>query len=348
MKRVKKRVIKVGNVLIGGDNPISIQSMTNTQTKNIEKTVTQIKELERAGAQIVRLSVLDINDAFSLKKIVEKVTIPLIADIHFDYKLALISLDSGICGLRLNPGNIKERAKVSKIVEKASILDIPIRIGVNGGSLDRSKYRDSSALNMVKSAIDHIKILEDMNFYNIKVSLKSSDILTMIEANKIFSTERNYPLHLGVTEAGTLLSSSVRSSMGIGALLMQGIGDTIRVSVSGNPLDEIKVAKEILISLNLAEGIKWISCPTCGRTTVDVEKLTSMLMQEFSDVKKRIKVAVMGCVVNGPGEAQDADIALVGGVSHSLIYVNGKQCKKISNKDILTSMKKEIDKFSKK
>lgn len=343
--RKKTRPILLGGVPIGGGAPVVIQSMTNTKTADIAATLAQIQQLGRAGAQIVRLAVLDDQDARSLDRILEQSSVPLVADIHFDYRLALQAIKAGIHGLRLNPGNIQERDKVSRIVEQAAPRKIPIRIGVNGGSLDRRQYPAITAENMVRAALEHIKILENLEYYEIKVSLKASDILTMVEAYRIFSQERDYPLHLGVTEAGPMMISAVRSAIGIGTLLMEGLGDTIRVSVSGDPCLEIPIAQEILVSLGLKQGIKFIACPTCGRTVVDVEKISSALQRKFKNMPCALTVAVMGCVVNGPGEAKDADIALVGGLEESLIYVEGLLIKKIKNNQIETAMTSVIEDF---
>lgn len=343
IKRRKSKLLKIGTVEIGGGSAVSIQSMCNTPTKDIDKTLSQIKDLYNAGAQIVRLSVLDNEDAEALYSLVEQSPAPLVADIHFDASLALKSIDASINGLRLNPGNIQDPQKVIEIAKEASKKDIPIRVGVNAGSLDRKKYPKLNAQNMVLSALEQIQLLEEIDFKNIKVSLKASDPTLMVEANRLFCNERDYPLHLGVTEAGNNIMSAVRSSIGIGSLLMQGIGDTIRVSVAGDPLKEIPIAKEILLSLGLKEGIYWIACPTCGRTEVNVEKIVSSLSQVFSHIKAPLKIAVMGCIVNGPGEAKEADIALVGGKSKSLIYKKDQLIKTVSNDEILNELTKIID-----
>ncbi|HOJ49256.1 MAG TPA: flavodoxin-dependent (E)-4-hydroxy-3-methylbut-2-enyl-diphosphate synthase [Spirochaetota bacterium] len=347
MKRSKTRVISVGNVRIGGENPIVIQSMTNTETKDKEKTLTQIISLKNEGAKIVRVSVKDNRDVEVLPYLIEKSGIPLIADIHFDYKLAIESIRKGIAGIRINPGNIKDEKKLIEIIKEAKIKNTAIRIGVNTGSIDRTRYKPDSE-GMVYSALDFIKEAEKLGFYNIKVSLKSSDIKNNIEANRLFSQKSNYPLHIGVTEAGPLMISAVRSSIGIGVLLLDGIGDTIRVSVTGDPVNEVKIAKEILISLGLMNGIKWISCPTCGRTSIDVEKITLELMdsfKNFDDINKIITIAVMGCTVNGPGEAKDSDIAVVGGTDYSLIYIKGSIYKKVENFNIFKELKQVIESY---
>lgn len=337
--RRQSRLIRVGNVPIGAGNPIVIQSMTNTRTFDAEATLSQIRALKNAGCELVRCAVLNMEDAAALREITEKSPLPVIADIHFDYKLALSAIDNGVAGLRLNPGNITEQSKVSQIAEQAALKNIPIRIGVNGGSVDRSRYAHADAYSLVQSAVKHIEILEQMQFYNLKVSLKSSDIRIMLEANRIFASERDYPLHLGVTEAGTEMMSAVRSSIGIGTLLMEGIGDTIRVSVAGDPVREIKIAREILISLGLKKGIKFIACPTCGRTGINVEQLTDTIEKEFGQLNLGLTIAVMGCTVNGPGEAKDADLAVIGGPAESLLYLRGVQHSKVKNDEILASMK---------
>lgn len=345
LKRRKTSEVNVGGVLIGGNNPIVIQSMTNTPTKSVDRTIAQIKELSKAGASLVRIAVQDMEDADSLSQIVQSSFIPLIADIHFDYQLALKAIDAGVAGLRLNPGNIRKKSEIVKIVEKAGANKIPIRIGVNAGSLDHRRFPQPDAESMVQSALEHIKLLEELNFYHIKVSLKSADVKTMIQANRQFANERDYPLHLGVTEPGTIITSAVRSAMGIGTLLMEGIGDTIRVSVAGNPVSELPIAREILISLRLKSGIKFIACPTCGRTEADIEAITIALQNRFGQLQKNLTIAVMGCVVNGPGEARTADIALIGGKSESLIYQKGEFIKKIDNEKILPELEKMIQKM---
>ncbi|HCL55708.1 MAG TPA: 4-hydroxy-3-methylbut-2-en-1-yl diphosphate synthase [Spirochaetia bacterium] len=343
--RQNTRVIQIGNQKIGGGNPILIQSMTNIPAKKRNESLIQINSLAGSGAELVRLAVLDMEDAQAIQELSEKSPVPLIADIHFDYRLAIESLNRGIAGLRLNPGNIREKDKVKHIVDLAALKKVPIRIGVNAGSLDKTRYPHPTAANMVKSALEHIQILEEIGFYEIKVSLKSSDIRTMIEANRLFSQERDYPLHLGVTEAGTLISSAVRSSIGIGTLLLEGLGDTLRVSVSGDPVKELKIAKEILISLKLRKGVLFIACPTCGRTVVDTEKIALELEEEFGNLDEKLTIAVMGCVVNGPGEAKEADIALIGGEKESLIYLGGSFYKKIPTSKILAEMKEAVSVF---
>lgn len=345
--RKPTKQVKIGKVLVGGNAPISIQSMTNTPTSCAKDTLIQIRELFKAGAQIVRLAVLNKEDAHTLPKIIEQSPLPLVADIHFDPQLALLALDAGISGLRLNPGNIKDFSSIAQIVQKAGENSIPIRIGVNAGSLDKNLYPSPTAQAMVQSALNHIQILESLDFYNIKVSLKSSCVSTMVKAVKMFSKERDYPLHLGVTEAGTLAMSAVRSAMGIGSLLMEGLGDTIRVSVAGNPINEMEVAKEILISLGLKKGIRFIACPTCGRTTTSTEDLTLLLQKKFGHLEIPLTIAVMGCVVNGPGEAKEADIALIGGKKENLIFYQGEFKEKVSFMDTFFRLEFYIEQWIK-
>jgi len=347
MKRIRKnntRVITVGNVSIGGENPVVIQTMTNTDTKDKEKTLSQIICLKEEGAELVRVSVKDKKDVDALPYLIENSGLPLIADIHFDPELALESIKKGIAGIRINPGNIKDKNRLKNIILEAKKRGTAIRIGVNSGSVDRERYQPNPE-GMVYSALDYIKEFEKLGFYNIKVSLKASDIRTTIEANRLFSSKANYPLHIGITEAGPLFVSAVRSSIGIGALLLEDIGDTIRVSISGDPVNEIKIAREILISLNLMNGIKWISCPTCGRTSIDVEGITLRLMDSFKnlDINRVLTIAIMGCTVNGPGEAKDSDIAVVCGKDFSLIYLNGYMYKKVSNDQIVNTLREVIE-----
>ena len=289
--RKKVKTVKIGNVLIGGNNPISIQSMTNTDTRNIKETVNQIKSLEDAGVDIVRLAVLDMDAAKAIKEIKKQTRVPLIADIHFDYRLALESMKSGIDSLRLNPGNIKDKEKVKEVIKEAKERNLTIRVGVNGGSLDRSIYKEVTPENMVKSAADHIKLMEDLDFTNIKVSLKSSDIKTTIKANTLFREKFDYPIHLGVTEAGTLRSSLIKSTSALSYLIMQGIGDTIRYSITGDPVEEVMAGKMLLKFLGIRNepSIEIISCPTCGRCQVNVEEVASFIEKHVQNIKKNIK-----------------------------------------------------------
>lgn len=346
IKRKKTRQIKIGNVLIGGDSPVSIQSMCNTDTRDYKKTLNQIKELNDEGCEIVRIAIPDIIAAQVVDKIISSSPIPVIADIHFDYKLAIECLERGINGLRINPGNIRETDKVKTIVEKARINNIPIRIGVNAGSIDEKKYGSPTAEALVSSALDHIKILEDLNYDNIKVSLKAHDVITMVEAYTLMSEKRDYPLHLGVTEAGTSFQATVKSSIGIGACLLKGIGDTIRVSVTGDPVEEIKIGKEILKSLKLRTGPEIVSCPTCGRCEVDLINLATSVEEKLRKIDKQISVAVMGCVVNGPGEAKHCDIGLAGGKNGRYVLIKkGEIIDRIDESVALERLLEEIEKF---
>lgn len=343
MKKTKE--IKVGNIIIGGGNKIIIQSMTNTKTKNILDTVKQINSLEKSGCELVRVAVLDETDAYALKEIKKQINIPLVADIHFDYKLALIAIDMGIDKLRINPGNIGSIDKIKMVVEKCKEKNIPIRIGVNSGSLEKEikETYGSSAVALVKSAERHVKILEDLNFKEIIISLKASNVKTTVEAYRLASKTFSYPLHLGVTEAGTITIGTIKSSVALGILLNEGIGDTIRVSLSSDPIDEIRVAKEILASLNLYQKPDLISCPTCGRTQYNMIPIVNEI-EKFLDTlgNVSIKVAIMGCAVNGPGEAMDADLGIAGGVNSALLFKKGVIIKKIPQEDIIEELKKEI------
>lgn len=345
INREEKKEIRIGNILIGGSNPIAIQSMCNTRTKDTSSTIDQILSLEKEGCNIVRVAVLDIEDALAIKEIKKAINIPLVADIHFDYKLALASIDSGIDKLRINPGNIGSIDKIKQVVEKCKEKNIPIRIGVNLGSLDKDieKQYGRCAKALVESAKKHVQILEDLDFNNIVISLKASDVATTIEAYKLASNEFKYPLHVGVTEAGTSFSGSIKSSIGIGTLLYLGIGDTIRVSLSDDPINEIKVAKEILSTFNYYKKPQLISCPTCGRTQYNMLPLLNEIEKFLNTIPESdIKVAVMGCAVNGPGEAKDADIGIAGGINEVLLFKNGQIIKKIDEKNALEEFEKEI------
>lgn len=343
----KSRVIKIGNLLMGGENPVIIQSMTNTFTSDVAKTVAQIRELEKEGCELVRVTVNSIEAAKAIKNIKEQINIPLVADIHFDYRLALLAIENGIDKLRINPGNIGDEAKIKEVVLKAKEKNIPIRIGVNSGSIERSileKYGKPTAKGMVESAIYHIKLLEKYDFRDIVVSLKSSNVKMMVEAYRKLASLCDYPIHLGVTEAGTAFQGTVKSAIGIGSLLIDGIGDTLRVSLTENPVEEIKVAKEILKVLGLREcGVEIISCPTCGRTEIDLIGLAHKVENEFRSYNKNIKIAVMGCVVNGPGEAKEADYGVAGGKGVGVLFKKGEIIKKVDEKDILIELKKLIE-----
>lgn len=346
--RKKVKTVKIGNILIGGNNPISIQSMTNTDTRDVKSTLEQIKSLENAGVDIVRLAVLDMDAARAIKDIKKQTKIPLIADIHFDYRLALESMKNGIDALRLNPGNIKDREKVKEVIKEAKDRNLTIRVGVNGGSLDRSIYKEVSAENMVKSASNHIKLMEDLNFTNIKVSLKSSDIKTTIEANILFREKFNYPIHLGVTEAGTLRSSLIKSTSALSYLMMQGIGDTIRYSITGDPTEEVMAGKMLLKFLGIRNepSIEIISCPTCGRCQVNVEEVASFIEKQVQNIKKNITIAIMGCIVNGPGEARHADFGVAGtGDGNFIFFEKENEPIKVLKENIINFLTKKIEDF---
>ena len=338
------RVVKVGNLLIGGGNPIVIQSMTNTTTSDVEATVNQIKKLEAAGCQMVRMTINNEEAAKAIGEIKKRVDVPLCADIHFDYKLALLAIENGIDKLRINPGNIGSDENIKAVVEKAKEKNIPIRIGVNSGSIEKhilEKYGKPTADGMVESAMYHINLLEKNGFNDIVVSLKASNVKMMVEAYRKISKLVDYPLHLGVTEAGTAFQGTVKSAIGIGALLVDGIGDTIRVSLTEDPVEEIKVAKEILKVLGLIEaGVEIVSCPTCGRTEIDLIGLAKKVEKEFENENRKIKIAVMGCVVNGPGEAREADYGVAGGKGVGVLFKKGQIVKKVDESEILIELKK--------
>lgn len=340
------RVVKVGNLLIGGGNPIVIQSMTNTTTSDVEATVNQIKKLEAAGCQMVRMTINNEEAAKAIGEIKKRVDVPLCADIHFDYKLALLAIENGIDKLRINPGNIGSDENIKAVVEKAKEKNIPIRIGVNSGSIEKhilEKYGKPTADGMVESAMYHINLLEKNRFNDIVVSLKASNVKMMVEAYRKISKLVDYPLHLGVTEAGTAFQGTVKSAIGIGALLVDGIGDTIRVSLTEDPVEEIKVAKEILKVLGLIEaGVEIVSCPTCGRTEIDLIGLAKKVEKEFENENRKIKIAVMGCVVNGPGEAREADYGVAGGKGVGVLFKKGQIVKKVDESEILIELKKLI------
>lgn len=348
IKRRKTRKIYYGNLAVGGDEPISIQSMTNTKTKELEKTVAQIEKLTKAGCEIIRVAVPSLDDAQQLAKIKQKISIPLIADIHFDYKLALEAIGQGVDGLRLNPGNIGSQDKVKKIVKNAKKAHIPIRIGVNAGSLEKKYFKKYglTAKGMVESALAQIQLLEDNDFKEIVISLKASDILMTLEAYQILAKKVDYPFHIGITEAGTYERGTIKSAIGIGSLLLQGLGDTIRVSLTGEPVTEVKVAWQILEALKIRQkGVELISCPTCGRTEIDLLALSQKVEKAIESLDKKITIAVMGCVVNGPGEAREADIGIAGGKNEAILFKKGKVVKKIKEEEILTTLMAEIEKM---
>lgn len=344
---INTKKIKVGNIYIGGQEDVIIQSMTNTNTSNIEATVKQILELEEAGCELVRVTVNNEASAKAIKEIKKQINIPLVADIHFDYRLAIMAIENGIDKLRINPGNIGSDEKVEAVVKKAKEYKVPIRIGVNGGSLEKNileKYKSPCAEALVESAMYHIKLLEKFDFYDIIVSLKSSNVKIMNEAYRLISKQINYPLHLGVTEAGTSFQGTIKSAIGIGSLLLDNIGDTLRVSLTADPVEEIPVAKEILKVLGIRNtGVEIISCPTCGRTEIDLIGLAHKVEKEFSSLNKKIKIAVMGCVVNGPGEAKEADYGVAGGKAHAILFKKGKIIKKVEEEFILEELKKLIE-----
>ncbi|WP_303194289.1 flavodoxin-dependent (E)-4-hydroxy-3-methylbut-2-enyl-diphosphate synthase [Thomasclavelia spiroformis] len=351
MKRNETRAIKVGNLVIGGNDQVIIQSMTNTKTKDIEATVKQINDLANSGCQLVRLAVLNMDDALAIKEIKSRVNIPLVADIHFDYRLALQAIESGIDKIRINPGNIGSIDKVKLVVEACKKKHIPIRIGVNGGSLEKDileKYGKPTAKGMIESAKKHVEILESLDFYDICISLKSSNTLLTIEAYQLASETFPYPLHIGVTEAGTKLGGTIKSSFGIGTILYQGIGNTIRVSLSDSPLEEIKVAKTLLKELELIDNVPTlISCPTCGRIQYDLIPIAKEIEDFLNTINSNITVAIMGCAVNGPGEAKHADIGIAGGVNEGLLIKKGEIIRKVKQDDIVEELKKEIIKMTK-
>jgi (E)-4-hydroxy-3-methylbut-2-enyl-diphosphate synthase len=339
----------VGDVPVGGDAPVSVQSMTNTDTRDISSTVTQINKLYEAGCEIVRVAIPDMDAADSFKEIKAAVAPPLIADIHFDHRLAIAAIRKGADGLRINPGNIGDREKIKKIVEEAKERNIAIRIGVNAGSLPRDildKYGHPTPEAMVNSALSHVRLFEDFGFENIKISLKSSNVLTTISAYELLSSEVNYPFHLGITEAGTLISGTVKNAIGIGILLYKGIGDTVRVSLSRDPVDEVKVAYEILRALDIRHrGPEIISCPTCGRCEIDLFGIVEKVEKEIQGIQSSPKVAIMGCVVNGPGEAREADIGVAGGRHQGVLFKKGEIIKKIPEEDLAEVLIYEINKL---
>lgn len=349
--RKKTKQIEIGNIKIGGDAPISVQSMCNTDTRDIKKTVEQINALAVAGCEIVRLAVLNKEAAEAIAEIKKMVDVPLVADIHFDYRLAIKSIESGIDALRLNPGNIGNIENIKKVIKLAKINKTPIRIGVNAGSLEKNIAQDTTltlAEKMVKSAFGHIRLLEDNDFDLIKISLKSSSVLTTIEAYRIMTEKTDYPLHLGVTEAGTVKSGIIKSSVGIGTLLAEGIGDTIRVSLTENPVEEVRVGFGILKSLGLREkGINFISCPTCGRCQINLISLAKKVEEKFADINKPITIAVMGCAVNGPGEARHADLGIAGGIKEGYIFKKGEILKKVPEGELLYEFEKILKEYIK-
>lgn len=346
MYRNETKKVQIGNRVIGGGSPVAIQSMTNTRTEDVEATVAQILALEAAGCEIIRCAVPTMEAAQALGKIKEQIHIPLVADIHFDYRLALAAMDNGADKIRINPGNIGSRERVQAVVDRAKEGNIPIRVGVNSGSLEKpllEKYGGVTAEGIVESAMEKVHMIEDMGYDNLVVSIKSSDVMMCVKAHEEIAKVCPYPLHVGITESGTLLSGNIKSAVGLGIILNQGIGDTIRVSLTGSPLEEIKSAKLILKTLGLRKGgIEVVSCPTCGRTRIDLIGLANQVENMVADIPLDIKVAVMGCVVNGPGEAREADIGIAGGVGEGLLIKKGEVIKKVKEEELLDTLREEL------
>ena len=346
MERKLTREVKIGSLKMGGTNPIIIQSMCNTDTRDVEATVAQILALEKAGCELVRVAIPDMAAADAVGEIKKRIHIPLVADIHFDYRLALRVMELGIDKVRINPGNIGDEARIKQVVDMAKEKQIPIRIGVNSGSLEKElveKYDGVTPQGLVESAMKHVHILEKFGFYDIVVSIKASDVPFSIEAYRLLSEAIPYPIHVGITEAGTPYAGTIKSAVGIGTILAMGIGDTIRVSLTGDPIEEIRAAKEILKSLGLRQfGVTFISCPTCGRTEIDLISIANEVEEKCRSIQKNIKVAVMGCVVNGPGEAKEADIGIAGGIGEGLIIKHGEVYKKVPESELLESLRYEL------
>lgn len=351
MIREMTKEIKIGDRVIGGNNPILIQSMTNTKTEDVDATVAQIKRLEEAGCDIIRCAVPTEEAAYALKEIKKQISIPLVADIHFDYRLAILAMENGADKIRINPGNIGSIEKIKAVVDVAKERNIPIRVGVNSGSLEKNlieKYGGVTAKGIVESALDKVKCIEDMGYTNLVISIKSSDVRMCIEAHQLLVKETDYPLHVGITESGTVYSGNIKSAVGLGAILSQGIGNTIRVSLTGDPVEEIKSAKLILRTLGLRKGgIEVVSCPTCGRTRIDLIALANQVESMVTNYDLDIKVAVMGCAVNGPGEAKEADIGIAGGVNEGLLIKKGEIVRKVPEAELLDTLKYELDHWNK-
>lgn len=351
MIRDNTKVIQIGDRQIGGGNPVLIQSMCNTKTEDVKATVQQIHRLEEAGCDIIRVAVPTMEAAAALRSIKKQIHIPLVADIHFDYRLAIAAIESGADKIRINPGNIGARERVEAVVEKAKEYGIPIRVGVNSGSLEKElveKYGGVTAEALVESALKQVKLIEEMGYDNLVISIKSSDVLMCVKAHELIAKESRYPLHVGITESGTLLSGNIKSSVGLGIILYEGIGDTIRVSLTGDPVEEIKSAKLILKTLGLRKGgVEVVSCPTCGRTKIDLIGLANQVEDMVKDIDLDIKVAVMGCVVNGPGEAREADIGIAGGIGEGLLIKKGEIIKKLPENELLPALRDELLKMQK-
>ena len=344
--REETKEIRIGDVVIGGKHPITIQSMTNTKTEDVEKTVEQILKLEAAGCEIIRCAVPTIEAAKALKEIKERIHIPIVADIHFDYRLAIAAIENGADKIRINPGNIGGEDRLRAVVEKAKEYNVPIRVGVNSGSLEKElveKYNGVTAEGIVESALDKVHMIENMGYENIVVSIKSSDVLMCVKAHEMIASKCPYPLHVGITEAGTLYRGNIKSSVGLGIILYEGIGNTIRVSLTGDPVEEVKTAKLVLKTLGFRKGgIEVVSCPTCGRTKIDLIGLANQVETMVADFDLDIKVAVMGCVVNGPGEAKEADIGIAGGIGEGLLIKKGEIVKKVKEDELLDTLKQEL------
>lgn len=340
------KTVQIGNRIIGGGNPILIQSMTNTKTENVEATAAQINQLTAAGCDIIRCAVPTMDAAKALKEIKKQVQIPVVADIHFDYRLAIAAMENGADKIRINPGNIGSAERVKAVVDVAKERNIPIRVGVNSGSLEKDlveKYHGVTAEGLVESALDKVKLIEDMGYDNLVISIKSSDVMMCVKAHELIASQTDHPLHVGITEAGTIISGNIKSAIGLGLILHQGIGDTIRVSLTGDPLEEIKSAKLILRTLGLRTGgIEVVSCPTCGRTQINLIELANQVENMVADIPLNIKVAVMGCVVNGPGEAKEADIGIAGGIHEGLIIKHGEVYKKVPEDELLPALREEL------
>ena len=350
MERHKTREVKIGNRIIGGNHPIAIQSMTNTKTEDVAATVAQIHQLTKAGCEIIRCAVPTMEAAKALGEIKKQITIPLVADIHFDYRLAIAAMENGADKIRINPGNIGSADRVKAVVDEAKSRNIPIRVGVNSGSLEKDlveKYHGVTAEGIVESALDKVKMIEDMGYDNLVISIKSSDVMMCVKAHELIASKTEHPLHVGITEAGTLISGNIKSSIGLGLILSQGIGDTIRVSLTGDPIEEIKSAKLILRTLGLRKGgIEVVSCPTCGRTQINLIQLANQVETMVAEFPIDIKVAVMGCVVNGPGEAKEADLGVAGGIGEGLIIKHGKVFKKVPEEELLPALRYELEHWS--
>ena len=349
IERKNTKVVQIGNRVIGGGNPILIQSMTNTKTENIKATVAQIHQLEAAGCEIVRSTVPTMEAARAFREIKKQISIPLVADIHFDYRLAIAAMENGADKVRINPGNIGAKERVKAVVDEAKARNIPLRVGVNSGSLDKNilaKYGGVTAEGLVESALKEAAYIEDLGYDNLVISIKSSNVLMCARAHELIAEQCNYPLHVGITEAGTLFSGNIKSAMGLGMILYQGIGDTIRVSLTGPPVEEIKTAKLILKTLGLRQGgVEVVSCPTCGRTQIDLIGLANQVEDMVSTMNKDIKVAVMGCVVNGPGEAREADLGIAGGSGVGLLMKKGEIIRKVPEAELLEALRDEIEKY---